>query len=96
MDLAGILEAFYQVTEEEFIDQFVMPAFEEEMRIHAIAEKEAFEVTEEEFQASLEELAEQNKVSVDEVLAYYGEDYLRESFLYKLVFDLVVDSAVIK
>lgn len=96
MDLAGILEAFYQLTEEEFVNKLVIPAFEEEMRIHAIAETENLEVTEEEFQASIDELAAQNKVTADDVIAYYGEAYLRESFLYKQVFDLVIDSAVIK
>lgn len=96
MDLEGLLQAAYQISEEEFVEKALLPAFEEQMRIHAIAEKENFQITEEEFQASLEEIAEQNKASVEDVLQYYGEDYLRESFLYKLVFDLVVDSAVIK
>lgn len=96
MDTATLLQSFYQMTEEAFTEEYIVPAFEEEMLIHAMAEAEGLVVTDESFQTSLEELAANNKATTDAVLSYYGETYLRESFLYKLVFDTVIGSAVIK
>lgn len=64
--------------------------------LEKIAKTENLEVTDDEVEAELKKLAEQSKMSVDEVKKYVKTDDLREDLLMKKTVAFVVDNANVK
>ena len=104
MELGDFLTASGYEDEEAFvteIEEAYKPALEQEMVLLAVADAEAMEVTDEEFQAGLEryaaEIADMNGVEVttEELLEQYGEAYVRESLLLDKAMEFLYENAEI-
>ncbi|MBQ3859310.1 MAG: hypothetical protein II779_02200 [Clostridia bacterium] len=67
----------------------------EDLVMYALADSLGIHPSEEERSAVVEELAEYNGISTDELTAYYGEETLDKSVLWQLVMEKVAETAVI-
>ncbi len=65
----------------------------EDLVLYQLKKELNIEVTEEEYQAKLDEFAERNDVSKEELLAYYGEQTLRSTALWHKLMDAIYQQA---
>lgn len=96
MALSDILTAVYNMSEEEF-DVLLEENFRDEMLMLAITEAENMEVSDQAYTDRIKEISEiNNNASQEEIEAYFGADYLRKTILQGMVYDIVMDSVVVK
>lgn len=67
----------------------------EDLVMYALSEKLGLEPTEEQSGKVIQELADYNGVSVDELNSYYGEETIEKSVLWQLLMERVAEAAVI-
>lgn len=85
MDQLGITEETLQSTAEDLTRQ--------DLVFYALAQAESITLTDEEYAKRLSELAAQYGDTEANLVAYYGEDYLRDVFLYDEVQSMLYDNA---
>ena len=64
--------------------------------LEKIAKVEALEVSDDEVNSELEKMAEQNKMTVDEIKKYVNLDDVKENLLMNKTVKFVTDNAVVK
>lgn len=94
-EMFGVSVEDFEVSEEE-TKEYVEELVYEKMVITAIAEKEKIEVTEDEYNDTIEALAEEYGYdSAEDFEADYTKDYLMEEFLSSKVLDFLLENAKI-
>ncbi len=97
MTLDSFLSTFYGITEDEFLSEVTEECEEtvfQEMIIFAISKLEGVELTDEEYEAGLESLAESySYTSADDFESDYGEDIIAETLLFDKVADYLYENA---
>ena len=91
------LLAAYGMTEEEFLEmsaENVESNARQDVLLNAIIASEQMELTDEEFQAGAQELADSYGLTADDVISALGEDLLRENLLWNKAIDFVTQQAV--
>ncbi len=94
-DYTLFMETELQLTEDEVMVD-AKQAVLDDMIIFAIIQAEDITATDEEYDFFVSDIAEANSVTVEEIEAEYGEDYLMECVLYNKAIDLVYDSSNIQ
>ncbi|MCD8311816.1 MAG: trigger factor [Firmicutes bacterium] len=97
MTLDSFLSTFYGITEDEFLSEVTEECEEtvfQEMIIFAISKLEGIELTDEEYEAGLQSLAESyGYTSADDFESDYGEDIIAETLLFDKVADYLYENA---
>ncbi|MCD7943516.1 MAG: trigger factor [Clostridia bacterium] len=97
MTLDSFLSTFYGITEDEFLSEVTEECEEtvfQEMIIFAISKLEGVELTDEEYEAGLQSLAESyGYTSADDFESDYGEDIIAETLLFDKVADFLYENA---
>lgn len=97
MDLASMLTAMN--SSEEELDAWCLEYAQSECRrymiLSEIASAENITISEEEFEAKVQEVMEENKMAREDVIEYYGgQESMVKSLVYIKVMDFLIDSAV--
>ncbi|MCD7831729.1 MAG: FKBP-type peptidyl-prolyl cis-trans isomerase [Firmicutes bacterium] len=97
MTLDSFLSTFYGITEDEFLSEVTEECEEavfQEMIIFAISKLEGVELTDEEYEAGLQSLAESyGYTSADDFESDYGEDIIAETLLFDKIADYLYENA---
>ncbi|MCD7736834.1 MAG: trigger factor [Lachnospiraceae bacterium] len=100
MEYEDLIAAMFEMEEDtflEYLDAMVRDSLQEELLLMAVAEAESMELTDEEYEAGLAQLAEDYGYdSGADMEADYGETEMRRYILMDKVFDFLEENAVIE
>lgn len=94
-----LLVSYYSVSVEEYNQLILEEAqdyVKEKIVIAAIAEKEGFVITQEEYTAGVSSYAEAYGQTTSEFEEYYGSEIIKESLLWNKIVEFVVENAIEK
>ena len=93
-DYETFMKSYMNQTDEELYDM-ARSYVKEDLVMYALADRLGVHPTADEKDAVVNELAEYNGVSKEEMLTYYGEDTIEKSVVWQLAMEAVAASAVI-
>lgn len=97
LELGQLMQYYYGITEEEFYSEaseYANEAVAGNLIVAAIANLEGISLTDEEYDADLEELASTNGYEVDELKGMYSTSFFKMRFIKEKVLDLIDSCSV--